>query len=376
MHPEHSPNISLEPTSEIIDSQSFPLSKLTRESSKQRRERRYRGAVENTADVTTGIQRKKKSTLSSSDRRKFGSKERHSRSHSKSPLPFSSEQSLKSKAFVRNSSSGRNSPLSMEFESVGTFRHSDREDLFDRSQERRERYTSSRDYQSGSQKQPRAIPRSRYVETRDVRYEPKGSYREGFSKEMVVGSRDRGRSGHRHDSDPYSLLDARHRSIDVGTLYHRKEMSRSGNTKIFDRSDREMSSSSLRQRGSPRMGSVYEEGGRVGSHRREHMSDLDLLRLEKGSEHERITREKDVSRKKKHRHRRHRHAEHSRHRKVPEVVISGTHGSSEESEGEGGREMELVPEKIEDLIKDIVEGTSESSGESTEDEVRVYNSST
>ena len=260
----------------------------------------------------------------------------------------------------------------MELESIGSSRHSDREDLYDRSQERHERYTSSRGYQSGGQNQPRAIPRSRYHDTRDDRYESKRNYREGYGKESGAGSRDRGRSGHRHVNDPYSLLDARHRSIDVGTLYHRKEMSRNRNIRGLDRSDREVSSSSLRQHSSPRLGSVYEEGEWVGSHRREHLSDRDLLRLEKRSDRERSTRDKDGSKKKKHRHRRHRHAEHSRRRKVPEVVISGSHKSSEESEEQEDREMELVPEKIEDLIKDIVEGISESSGESTEDEVRPH----
>lgn len=272
-----SPDVTLEPGVDIsIDSPAlFPLSKTSRETSKHSRRRRYRGVGDSDSDPP---QLTKSTTLPVRSSRQR--KEHHSKSRSKSP--FSIEHNLKVHVVKRNTSSGRISPILLDFDQDS--RHSS--DQHSRSSDRPTRSKHTREH------------KSKHLDPRE--HDPRSSSREGREETRIV------RDHH-----------GRQRSVDMGTFDRRKDRSRY---------PREQDRTSYKHRSPSR-----REG-------KEHQSEQVSRRRE-----DRAEKSRDGG--KRHRGHRSRLLEREEATgKLPEVVVERGSGDESRSGGVGDRIEDLIKE--------------------------------
>ena len=269
-----SPNVTLEPGVDIsLDGPAlFPLSKTSRQTSKHGR-RRYRGVGDSDSDPP---QLTKSTTLPvMSSRQK---EEYHSKSRSRSP--YSNERNLKVQVVKRNTSSGRISPILLDFDQDS--RHSS--DQYSRSSDRPTRSKHSREHKS---------------------------------KRLVVKEHDPRRSSSREEKRVAREHQGRQRSVDMGTFNHRKDRSRY---------PREPERSSYKRRSPSRRGG------------KDRHSELVPRRREDRAEKSRD----DGKRHRGHRSRPSEREEATR--KLPEVVVVRGSGDESGPEGSGDRIEDLIKE--------------------------------
>lgn len=237
------------------------------------------------------------------------------------------------------------------------YRHSDGDD---RTQSKYDRpWSSSHKSQRGS----REVQSSHHHEGKSYRTD-KSSYREGYTH----SDRNWGPDSREEQLDHPSLLETRHRSVDVGSLYRQKEPSRSRSIRGLENRDVDMRPA--RPRSPSRAESFRDEIEWSRLHKRIHGSDRFASRSGRQADRDRRLKDRETEKKKKHKH--HRHADRlrePRREKIPTVVVSSPSSVSEDGET---REVKRVSDKIEDLLEGIEEESTSESSEESVDKVREW----